>query len=435
MHSRITHIAQDSFWRHNAVFLAGSLLVAGVNYLYYPVTGRLLPVESFGEVQVAFTIFGLFSIMLIAVQAAAISITANTPTQRAKKTVAQFELVCLRVGILFGLFLALSSPLLSSWLKFDNPTPFILIGIALIISVFLNFRTAVLQGTKHFFQVSLAGLIASFGKLLFGSFFIGVGFSSFGALTGFILAQLLALLYAIHASGIGNNLLQQIVRALVTPFSQIFRTHRRYIISFVAASSLVTFLYTADTIVVKLLFDPATAGEYAGVAAIAKIVFFATASITGVLLASVGKSYRAAESRQRLLRSLALIGIIGGSCLVIFGLFPNQVIQLLIGEKYLPFAQYLPLLALTVFIVSMLNLFTNYQLAHHRYQIVWNLLTGALVVVIGLILFHNSIEGVVICFLVGSSTSLICFVVSTFLLRRRDGTEEETPYINYRSDI
>src|SRR5262249_32510346 len=45
------------FLRHNAVYFAGSLLVAFLNYLYYPVLGRLLQPADFGEVQAVISLF------------------------------------------------------------------------------------------------------------------------------------------------------------------------------------------------------------------------------------------------------------------------------------------------------------------------------------------------------------------------------------------
>ena len=33
---------RDDFIRHNAIFFAGSMAVAVLNYIYYPIVGRLL---------------------------------------------------------------------------------------------------------------------------------------------------------------------------------------------------------------------------------------------------------------------------------------------------------------------------------------------------------------------------------------------------------
>ncbi len=45
------------FLRHNAIFWSASLFVSFLNYLYYPVLGRLLDPTSFGETQTIISIF------------------------------------------------------------------------------------------------------------------------------------------------------------------------------------------------------------------------------------------------------------------------------------------------------------------------------------------------------------------------------------------
>jgi O-antigen/teichoic acid export membrane protein len=51
------NIASNVFLKNNAVFWITSLIVSFVNYLYYPILGRLMRPADFGETQTIISIF------------------------------------------------------------------------------------------------------------------------------------------------------------------------------------------------------------------------------------------------------------------------------------------------------------------------------------------------------------------------------------------
>ena len=62
----------DTFLRHNAVFFLGNMAVNVLNYLFYPILGRMLAPSYFGEVQVLFSIlshvtifFNVFGLVVV----------------------------------------------------------------------------------------------------------------------------------------------------------------------------------------------------------------------------------------------------------------------------------------------------------------------------------------------------------------------------------
>ncbi len=78
MRQLVRTLRESTFVRHNAIFFAGSLSIGLLNYLYYPVIGRLLHPNSFGEVQVLFSLFAQISIFFGILGLITINITANT---------------------------------------------------------------------------------------------------------------------------------------------------------------------------------------------------------------------------------------------------------------------------------------------------------------------------------------------------------------------
>ena len=70
-------VRSSDFLRHNLVFFVGSFAVSVINYLYYPVLGRLLPTTQFGEVQTLVTLFLQANIFLGVITNVAVNIVAN----------------------------------------------------------------------------------------------------------------------------------------------------------------------------------------------------------------------------------------------------------------------------------------------------------------------------------------------------------------------
>jgi len=167
-------------------------------------------------------------------------------------------------------------------------------------------------------------------------------------------------------------------------------------------SLAITGMYSVDTVAVKHYFDAHTAGLYAGISTVARIIFFLTASIAAVLMPSIKLAHPAKQNRQTLLKSFALLACIGGAALLVFTLLPNVIIRILMGGKYLPYASLLPRLSLMIFIISILNLFIVYYMALRRYIVIPIVLLGVALTFGLLQMNHQTLQAVINNLLYGS---------------------------------
>lgn len=413
----IKNLPHDSFWRNNAIFLAGSLLVAFLNYLYYPVLGRLLDVRDFGEVQALLSILNLIGILLAAFQIVIINIAANNKKGGAE-TIQHFERAALLLMMGFFALITVFAGALQQFFNFNSFVPFIVLGVILVVSVLTAFRSAYIQGKSNFVGLSVGSGIAALGKLIFSALLVLLGLRTFGAIGGMLVAQLLALIYMARvANKMGFTSVNK--EKFILPDVNVLKPELKYLVSVMAVFFTVTLLYTADILVVKRYFDPEIAGQYAGISAIAKIIFFATTSFAGVLLASVGKSYSSAHNKQVSRRSLALVATVGSVALLIFYLVPELIIRIMIGERYLAYAHLLPTLGLVVFLVSLVNLCFYYFLALRQYIIVPIAITGGLTTLLLTAVRHDTLEVVIQNFLVGNILILVLIASLSALYRVR----------------
>jgi O-antigen/teichoic acid export membrane protein len=423
---RYRTLLRSRFLRHNAIFLFGAVAVGALNYVYYSIMGRILSPASFGEVQVLFSLFAQIAIFLNVLSLLTVTIVANySDPDRRNRMVLELEKLALLGSFAIVIIAMLAAPLLQSFFHFDHTLPFVLLAAAILAGTPLAFRSGFLRGRKRFGLVTVVSVATSLGNIIFAAGLALGGMGSAGALAGLAIGQLtgfaLAAFLARRHGLVGSfsfKKLRAIDFKLVAP-------ELRYALLVLIGSLAITGLYSLDVIVVKHYFDAHTAGLYAGIATVARIIFFATASVLQVMLPSV-KLQRSMGSNSRLLgKSLLLLIGIGGLPLLTFTLFPEQVIQLLMGTAYLPYAHLLPWLGLAIFIIAILNLLVMYHIALRRFAAGLIALAGITCTYALVILHHRTVGEVVAGLCIGSCLSLVVLGAWTggrYITRMRGGS-------------
>ena len=147
------------------------------------------------------------------------------------------------------------------------------------------------------------------------------------------------------------------------------------------------------------------------------MIYFLTASVAQVLLPSVKLSQTPAQNRQFLLKSLALVSVLGGGALAVFVIFADQIITVLMGSEYIRYAHLLGTLSLAMFIISILNLLISYYIALRRYQIGAIVVLGAVIAGLLLMSHHGTLDSVVNSLLYGSM-SMLGLLILWFITRK-----------------
>lgn len=397
----------SAFMRQNATLFVGTLLVSILNYLYYPVLGRLLETSQFGEVQVLVSFFLQLMMLLMVLTQVTTNIVANYQDETKKQRVI-FELEKLAFMVSLGL-LAVGS--LLSWqlmqaLQFQSPIPFVILLLAFTVTIPFTFRSGFLRGQQKFYEVSIGSIIGSASKIVASAALVVIGFGTIGAIGGLVIAQLLALIYTIHRARLGGFKTPADASYFTLPNFKLIMPELKYFGLVLSGSLAITIMYSIDVILVKYYFTPEEAGLYAAVATIARILFFLTVSIAQVLMPAVKLRHTGKTNMKILQKSTLLVGAIGGGALIVITLFPQLTMQILMGEKYLTYAHLLPLLGLAVYILSLLNLFVTYHLALRHYGVGIVTVSGAIITYILMLLFHGSLQQVVSSLFFGSIITL-----------------------------
>jgi len=147
----ITAIRSSDFLRNNTIFFAGSVLVGALNYLYYPLIGRLVDPAVFGEIQTLVSLFLQFTIFLNVLGMITVNIMANyADKEKAHRVIIELEKFAAYLSVFLLAFTLIAGELLRESLRFDSSLPFSALALALIVSIPLTFRSAYARSQKRF---------------------------------------------------------------------------------------------------------------------------------------------------------------------------------------------------------------------------------------------------------------------------------------------
>jgi O-antigen/teichoic acid export membrane protein len=402
----LRRLNSSQFLRHNAVFFFGSLAVGALNYVYYPVMGRLLDPTAFGEVQTLVSIFLQLGIFLTVLSLVIVNIVTNLDDEQKRNAlVFEFERLALVVSITVLLLSLVFQRQLQNFLQFESSWPFPLLALCMVATVPFILRGALLRGKQRFGLVSAGNLIGAGTKIVFSAVLVAAGLGTIGAIAGIVAAQTVAWIFVgVWAYRLG--LKHEPGKRLRLPNMHLLWPELKYGAFVLLGSLAITLQYSIDILVVKHYFDAHVAGLYAAVAAVARVIFFLTASISQVLISAVRMHHTPAKNKALLVKSAMLLGGLGAPALALLCFAPTPIIRLLMGGSYEGLAAVLPRLAIAIFIVSVINLLVSYYLALRRYGIAVAVALGV-VVTYGLLLWQHQTPAAVVNSLLYGSLAML----------------------------
>jgi O-antigen/teichoic acid export membrane protein len=369
------------------------MVAAFLNYIFHPMLGRLLSPTEFGDIQALLSLVAQSAIIFGAFSIIAVNITTNTSdlTLRDAIITELQKIAFWFVGAVF-VFLLFSVSFLKSFFNFSSIYSVIALAVILPISSLTTFRNAHLQGTGKFKELSVSGVISSISRLVLSVGLVLLGFGAGGAITGIVVANIVVLVYLFYKT---RNSFKLDFKASIHELEKgSVRSELVYGLLILFATSLVTLYYTSDVLIIKHYYNASEAGLYSGISAIAKILFFAIGPTSAVLLSSVKIKNTFNENSKVLMKSVLISLALGLAGLLGFYFMKDLVIRIMIGERYLAFAHYLPKAGLVMLLSAFTNIFIFYFLALRRFFLIPVSIIGISVLYSIYFFNHSSIDSV-----------------------------------------
>jgi O-antigen/teichoic acid export membrane protein len=152
----------------------------------------------------------------------------------------------------------------------------------------------------------------------------------------------------------------------------------------------------SDILLVRRFYDSESAGQYAALALIGRIVFFATWSVVTTMFPIVARKHKLGEPHRHLLWvSLGIVSAISVPVVILTFFFPKAIVGFLFGAQYLGIANLLWIYALATTLYALANVIVNYRLSLGMGRETGLAITAGVAQVLGIIYFHRTLAEVV----------------------------------------
>lgn len=383
--------SSHSLAKDSLIMFAGTMTANAGSYIYHLVTGRILGPQGYGELSSIISLFYLLSVPGLVLQMAlvkyfALAKTKNDPGYAKDLFIRAFGLF-IKFSLIAGIIFLPLSPLVTGYLHLNNPWYGIILYLIFFLTVISVVNTSYLQGYQMFTWLALYT-----GGLVMAKLFMSVPLAGFGVFP-LLVVQIFSmfLIYLISFFPIRKILLLPAKRLEITKAGAI----GNLVPVFVTVLGM-TSLYSVDIMMVKHYFPAEISGEYAALALMGKIVFFASSAVGSVVYPIISeRAIRKSPYRKIVFLATILVLTASAGITVLYGMFPKLIVGTLYGQTYLTAATYLPFFAVFMSLYSVANLYLYICLGLNFMKASWGALVAALFQAVGIGMFHGTITQVI----------------------------------------
>jgi len=389
----LARLTKNKLVAGSLVMFTGSMVANIGNYVYHLLMGRMLGPVDYGSLQSIISVGYLLFIALSALTLTTAKIVAGLKGKKNLQGVRWLfdyfnQNLIFYTGAVF-LLISLLSPLIADFLHLDSVLPIIFIALLFLSSSFSVVYRAILQGLLRFDKIVKSHISETASKVLVAVLLVWAGWQVNGAVFALVAASLVGCFLA-------KAFLRPLKRYVPKKPTLSKRTFLKFGLPVFLFNLSFTSIYTNDVILVKHFFDAHTAGLYASLAILGKIVFFATSAIPMVMFPMVANRHsQGKDSRRLLAMSLAIVFLISSAAVTVYFLLPELMIKLLFGPDYLAAAPLLGWIGLFIAFYSLAYLSVSFFLSVDKVKVAFLAIAAALVQVVLISFFHRTLMGVI----------------------------------------
>jgi O-antigen/teichoic acid export membrane protein len=368
-------------------------VVNGGNYLFNLVLGRWLGPAAFADLSLIVTLLLMVRFITAAFQLTSAKFAASHSVDEEWSRLAALRRWMGKQAWLWGGLMALviagGAPFWQQFFKTQSAWPFVILGIGLPIYLVQGVDRGLLQGQTLFKRLAASYQAEMWIRLLAAVILVAIGLAVNGAVI------------AITLSFIATWFVARKVGAWTSKPGKLEKKGQKAVVAFAGPVVLVylgqILISNSDIILVKRFFEPELAGQYAAVALIGRIVFFATWSVVTALFPIVARKHQKGEPHRHLLGlSLGIVTVISIGIIGFTVIAPEWIINTLFGEAYVVMAPLLWIYAVATALYALANVVVNYRLSAGNSKGTWFALAAGLAQVVAIIVFHESLQQVIV---------------------------------------
>ena len=404
-------LAQNKFIKSGALYSIASFGVSVISYFFNLLIARNFSLADYGEYMTAMAYTFIFGIPL-----AAFSMVVIRKIGRTKLKDKIYVALAIRSWLLEQLqhFLPyiLIVSLVGGFVLFYRAN-LSLITILFIfafsfISLFSSFYLAVLQAYKVFFIASIFLIVSGLLKFVGG---LGVVFiipTLFWLYVSIIASGLLAIFLGDYLSQRGKNLSHRPPKIKFSTIQDYIRKPTVYI-PLLTTLGLIG-LTSVDIILAKKFLSADQTGLYASLSLMGKIILYLTAPISTVAYSFFSSHDSDNQTSKILILTTFAFVVIGGVSVTGYVLYPELILSIIFGPKFIQLSSLLYLSATFGFLYSLITLYSQYFVSQNSSWGMINVLAVALQAAL-IYFWHTSIEQIFMINIAVFALLLVSFYV------------------------
>lgn len=416
MKQKIKNLVNHPLFSGSAIVFVGNMTANVINYVYHLVFGRLLGPVEYGVLASLYSVLYLVSIIP---SSASISIVKFISTANKNDLYSVYESIrklVIKIAVALSIVIMLISPAISKFLHIDNILSVILVAPILFFSLVTLINQSTAQGLLKFTGYIIPTLISSILKLAIGVIFVLIGWSVSGAMLAIVIGAVMAYWYS-HKF-IKKQIIKRKFKSV--DLSQFIKYSGPVLLQALSFTSI----FTVDVILAKHFLDPFSAGIYAALSTLGKIIFFAASPVAATMFPVISKRKSEGQGYIKVfLASLAITAFIALFATFLFWLFPDIAIGVLYGKDYLTAKNDLVWMGFFMLFYTLSNLLVNFFLSIGKTKIVLIPLLAAITQAIVIWFNHGSITSIIHNSMYITLIMFICLFVYTGydILRQTSG--------------
>ena len=396
MKLNLKELFKDKFVLGTFFLTVANFGAAFLNYLVHPILTRHLSIAAYGDFQAILSFTTILGVLSAVVNTTLIKEFSNLVSSHPenigalrRRASSYFFFIGLAIFALVVIFI---EPL-NNLFKISESTIIIIASLNFLYTFPLVINQAVLSGRQDFFALAINSFLGAFSRLFFIILFVIVlGMNLSGAAWALGLAGLASFALSFYQI---KRLKLPVAPLGYKPSLRLFWRYSLMVLWFTAISQ---FFYNFDMLLVKSYFSPETAGLYGALLTIGRIIFFVGGAVPLVMFPVIAnlKGDKSLRSFKVLGKSLLLLSALAVPAYLIIALWPEFIIKIIVGVKYLSIASYLPGFSLVMLALTFITILSNYflALANRRSLIILSFAAG--LELIALNTFHHNLFEIIL---------------------------------------
>jgi len=357
-----------------------------LNFVFHSVSSRMLGPADYGVLAALMGMIYMFSVLSSSIQTVVSKFTTKFKKPEKLKNLVS---VSIKKFLLFVAVPAFISFIII-YIMFRNSLNIddlliVLIGSTIFLYTLLPITRGILQSEKRFASLGGNFVIEGVIKLIGTILFVWIGWQVYGAVTAIIISLIIAFLFSI--ASIKKTLKSKSKEGEVEGLFS-------YSLPTLISIACVAVFHSVDVILARMFFDEVTAGIYGVISLLGKIIFFATAPIAAQAMFPIAceKHENKENSRGILIKTLAMVGVLSIAGIFVLYLFPELIINIFSGPKYLSLAHLLIYPGIAMSLLALVNVFVFYNLSTDKKKFNYILIVFVVLEIILLSIFNSTIN-------------------------------------------